>query len=262
VRAADLERAERPPGDLARAFGFARSLVIYYGQPWRLGALRRRYREFLQPGDLAFDVGAHVGNRTRCFRTLGARVVAVEPQPDFAAWLRRQFGRDPDVTVVEAGLGAMPGRATLHVSRRTPTVSTLSTSWISQVRRAPGFARVAWPDRCEIVLTTLDALIARHGRPRFCKIDVEGCEAEVLGGLSEPIPALSLEYLPAAIEVALAAVERLVGLGGYRFNVSRGERMRWLWPQWRGADATLAWLADRRPDARSGDVWARLEARR
>ena len=120
---------------------------------------------------------------------------------------------------------------------------------------------VAWQDRGEVAVTTLDELIARHGRPRFCKLDVEGFEAEVLRGLSAPIPALSLEYLPAAIGVALEAVERLAGLGAYRFNLTEGERMRWLWPEWRGAEATLAWLAGRQRGARSGDVWARLEAR-
>jgi FkbM family methyltransferase len=261
MAAADLERGRRRAGDLVRACGFARSLLIYYGQPWRLRALRGRYREFLRPGDLAFDIGAHVGNRTRCFRGLGANVIAIEPQPDFAAWLRWQFGGDPGVTVVEGALGATPGRATLHISRRTPTVTTLSESWTREVRQGRGFAGVAWPDRREVPLTTLDALIARHGRPRFCKLDVEGFEAEVVRGLSEPVPALSLEYVPAAIGVALEAVERLAGLGPYRFNATEGERLRWLWPDWRGTSETLAWLARRRPGKRSGDVWARLEDR-
>ena len=41
----------------------------------------RLYGQFVRPGDLVFDVGAHVGDRIAAFRRLGARVVAVEPQP-------------------------------------------------------------------------------------------------------------------------------------------------------------------------------------
>jgi FkbM family methyltransferase len=256
---AAVDPVRGPAVGLARGLGLARSLVIYYGRPWRLRAQSRLYGEFVGPGDLAFDIGAHVGNRTRALRRLGARVIALEPQPRLARLLARQFAGDPAVTVVAAAVGAAPGSATLHASRRTPTVATLSPGWIERVRHAPSFAGVRWPDRHEVPVTTLDALIARHGRPRFCKIDVEGFEAEVLRGLSQPLPALSLEYVPAAIEVAQAAVARLLELGSYRFNVTPGERLRWLWPEWRGGREIAAWLAARVPGAPSGDVYARLE---
>jgi FkbM family methyltransferase len=259
MAATDPERGRA--GELARAWGRARSLLIYHGRPWRRRALRRLYREFVAPGDLAFDVGAHVGDRTRCFARLGARVIAIEPQPELAARLRRQFADNPEVAVVESALGAAPGRATLFQSRRTPTVTTLSGAWIERVQGTFGFERVAWEDRSEVPVTTLDRLIARHGVPRFCKLDVEGFEAEVLHGLSQPLPALSLEYLPAAVGVALAAIGRLEELGRYRFNIAPGERMRWLWPAWRDRCEVEDWLAQRRPGEPSGDVYARLEAR-
>ena len=250
------------PGKGPRALGLARSLVMYYGQPWRTAALGRLYRGFLEPGDLAFDIGAHVGNRARLWSRLGARVIAVEPQPDFAAWLRWQFRRDPRVTVLEQAVAATPGMAKLHLSARTPTVSTLSTDWIARLRTDQSFAGVDWAAPVEVPATTLDGLIGEFGLPRFCKVDVEGFEAEVLRGLSQPLPALSLEYVPAAVGVALAAIGRLDELGRYRFNIAPGERMRWLWPGWRGRREVEDWLALRRPGELSGDVYARLEERR
>jgi predicted RNA methylase len=39
------------------------------------------YSQFVSSGDLVFDVGANVGNRSKIFSRLGARVIAFEPQP-------------------------------------------------------------------------------------------------------------------------------------------------------------------------------------
>src|ERR1700752_3696726 len=104
----------------ARAFGVARSLAMYYGIPFRARRLRRFYSRFVHAGALGFDVGAHAGNRVRCWRRLGARVVAVEPQPDFARLLRFLYGRDGGVELVTAALGRNAGSATLLVSELTP----------------------------------------------------------------------------------------------------------------------------------------------
>jgi FkbM family methyltransferase len=261
VAAADLERGWRVPDRLAWTLGFARSLAIYHGRPWRTRALRRHYAAFLGPGDLAFDVGAHVGNHARCFAGLGARVLAIEPQPPFAAWLRRLFRTRPEITVLECALAAAPGMVELYQSPRTPTVATVSRRWIETVRASPGFDQVRWASGIRVPATTLDALIARHGLPRFCKIDVEGYEAEVLRGLSQPIPALSFEYLPAASEVARRAAGLLAALGPYRFNPTIGERRRFVWKQWRPVDALDAWLDARCAGEPSGDIYARLEDR-
>jgi FkbM family methyltransferase len=262
VATADLERGWQVPDRFAQALGFARSLAIYHGQPWRTRTLRRHYAAFLGPGDLAFDVGAHVGNHARCFAGLGARVIAIEPQPAFAAWLRRLFRARPQITVIECALAGAPGVVELHRSPRTPTVATVSRRWIATVRASGGgFERVHWAGAVQVPATTLDALIARYGLPRFCKIDVEGYEAEVLRGLSQPIPVLSFEYVPAAIDVARRAAELLAALGPYRFNPTIGERRRFLWRKWQPLDALDAWLAARRVNEPSGDIYARLEDR-
>jgi FkbM family methyltransferase len=247
---------------LAEAAGFGRSLVVYYGQPWRIVALRRHYAALIRPGDLVFDIGAHVGNQSRCLASLGARVIAVEPQPGFARWLRWLFRGDRRVTVVEAALGDRSGTANLYPSPRTPTVATLSSAWIEAVGTTDSFAQVRWEAPMDVQVSTLDSLIVEHGLPRFCKIDVEGYEAHILRGLSQPIPLLSFEYVPAAIDIAFEAMALLAALGPYRFNLTIGERRQWRWPAWQDAESVERWLRALRPHERSGDIYARLAEER
>jgi FkbM family methyltransferase len=240
----------------ARAFGVARSLAMYYGIPFRAGRLRRFYGQFVRPGALCFDVGAHAGNRVRAWRALGARVLAIEPQADFVRLLDWLYGRDPAVTIVPLAVGRSPGSAELLVSERTPTVTTLSRDWVASVQRDPGFADVTWTPGQRVEVTTLDALIERFGVPEFAKIDVEGYEAEVLAGLSTPIRALSFEYLPASRAVAVACIDRLEALARYRYNWSLGESHRLAGERWLDAAALRAHLAALPDRAPSGDVYA------
>jgi FkbM family methyltransferase len=242
---------------LERRIGLWRSLAIYYA-PGRVRRLSHFYAQFVRPGDLCFDVGAHVGNRVAAWLRLGARVVAVEPQPRLMDWLARRYGRMPGVSLVRAAVGAAPGTAVLRHDPRNPTVSTLSEAWIAAVEQDASFAGVRWRVAESVAVTTLDALIAAHGRPALCKIDVEGYEAEALRGLSRPLPVVSFEYIPAAIDVARACVERLASLGEYEFNWFPGESHRWASPGWLSCRAMAAQL-DRLAEGRaSGDVFARL----
>ncbi len=230
---------------------------MYYGVPLRNRALVRFYGRFVRPGDLCFDIGAHVGNRLWALSRLGARVVALEPQPDCMRLLRRWYGRHANVELVEQAVGATPGTRTLFVSERTPTVTTLSRDWIAAVGATPGFAGVRWDRGIPVRVTTLDALVARYGEPAFCKIDVEGAELDVLRGLSYPLRALSFEYIPAATDGAVACVERLRELGRYEYNWSRGELPRLRSSVWRGP-AQMADILRRMPiNGQSGDVYAR-----
>jgi FkbM family methyltransferase len=240
-----------------RVLGLLRSLAIYHAIPLRQRRLRRLYASFVAPGDLVFDIGAHVGNRVRAFASLGCRVVAVEPQPDFAAVLRTLFARSAAIEIVEAAAGAAAGRASLSISDRTPTVTTLAPAWRDARAQDPDFARVRWNRRVEVETTTVDRLVARFGVPAFIKIDVEGAEPDVLAGLTQGVPALSFEYLPRALDHVQLCLARLGALGQYHFNWSVGESSRLAESRWLDEQELLVRLRTPAAQRRPGDVYAR-----
>lgn len=243
------------------AGGVVRSLRIYYGDRPRHRAMDALHAQFVRPGDLVFDIGSHVGDRIASFRRLGCRVVAVEPQPHLARILRWLYGWRRDVTLVPAAVGASRGRLALHLNLANPTVATGSRAFIAAAQEAEGWREQRWTRQVMVEQTTLDALIATHGRPAFVKIDVEGFEADVLAGLSQPVAALSFEFTTIQRDVAQAALARCAALGPYRFNAALGESQRLEFAGWLDETDMLVWLNSLPQAANSGDIYARLQHR-
>jgi FkbM family methyltransferase len=197
-----------------------------------------------------------VGDRAASFARIGARVVAVEPQPRLGRALRLMFRGVPGFTLVPSLIGASEGEAVLRLNSANPTVATASTEFIAAAQGAPGWEGQVWDAEIPLPRTTLDALIAAHGMPDFVKIDVEGWEAEVLAGLSRAPRALSFEFTTIQRGVALASLERLTALGFRHFNASLGESLEWEFPAAVKASAMADWLRGLPDGANSGDVYA------
>jgi FkbM family methyltransferase len=242
------------------AKALSRSLRVYHGDAARNAAMDALYGRFLRSGDLAFDIGAHVGDRVSSFRRLGARVVALEPQPGPARVLRLIHGRDRQVTLVEAACGDHDGTITLRINSANPTVSTASSAFIGAARGAGGWEGQVWDHEIAVRCTTLDSLIARHGLPTLLKIDVEGFEAHVLAGLTRRVPVISFEFTTIQRDVAEACLALLETLGPYRFNVALGESQRLELDEPASAEAMGSYLRELPHAANSGDVYAILES--
>lgn len=206
----------------------------------------------IKTGDLVFDVGALDGKYTDLFLSLGARVVALEPQAGRAGNLRAKYESEPRVTVVEAAVSNQVGEVKLYPAN-VPWLATMNPEKWSRGR----FQRHIWGAPLAVRATTLDALIEEYGLPAFIKIDVEGCELQVLGGLNQAVPELCfefvVEYLP-DVQICCAALSTI---GDYEFAPSWYENNR---PEAYGDVETLLQAITQCPlPLLWGDIYARLK---
>jgi len=160
-------------------------VTYIYGDP---GLYERIFRAY----DLVFDIGAGMGKMAEWYLHRGARVVACEPEQEDYDKLIANIGHDSRATALRIALGESPGTQKLAIY---PGASTIST-FVPHIHWSlDGAFKGTRPMRYdEVEVTTLDALIAQYGLPQFVKIDVEGYEAWVLRGLSQPVPFVQFEF--------------------------------------------------------------------
>lgn len=225
--------------------------------PWDQKALEF-YAQFIPSGAICIDVGANVGNRTKVFVRLAAKVIAVEPQEDCLSVLRRLRAQCDNLVLDGRALGAAPGIAQLHISDNS-TLSTLSSDWIKKSTESKRFGESPWRKTTAISMSTLDAIIAEHGTPAFVKIDVEGYEREVLAGLTKPVPYISFEFVPERLDVAFACLNEIKRLGSITANFALNEDLELCLPTWLDLESFQRCLSSR-PFARSdfGDIYVKV----
>jgi FkbM family methyltransferase len=161
-------------------------------------------RRMLRPGDVALDVGAHIGLFAIDMAARvgpSGRVYAFEPFPANADLLERSILEnrfEERLELTRAAVGATTGQATL-----TFPGETLNSGGAYLLR--PGTQPVGGNLQQTIPLVALDGLALR--RPiRFVKMDVEGAEPLVLRGaariIREDRPVILSEVHPTQLERA------------------------------------------------------------
>jgi FkbM family methyltransferase len=209
------------------------------------------YSQFISPGDLCFDVGSNVGYKAEVFLALGARVVAFEPQPNCFREMVARCSPNRRLTAINQAVGVDPGRIA-DVHQQAPRILELVDGWSEEVQ---GVIRVA--------VTTLDQAIDRFGVPRFCKIDVEGFELQVLKGLSRPIPYVTIEYHHEEKDIrkVIDCIRILSNLGEVSMNATFGEASGFVWPDWVDYESLTDFIPSRLPRTATcgyGDLFLRV----
>lgn len=220
---------------------------------WETCAFYRKMG-IIKTGDLVFDIGANRGMFTAAFLTLGAEVVCAEPDPRCLEILRKKFGADPRVHIEDAGIGDhegqmkleigdMDGNATFSQEFKELETASYSGDYVSST-----MAR----------MTTLDALIKKYGLPKYCKIDVEGFELQVLSGLSRQIPLVSFEFHREMLGDARKCAEKLRSLGKASFNFTHYDPVKPIFEaEWTSEDKLFAAIESEEREktvANTGDI--------
>jgi FkbM family methyltransferase len=209
------------------------------------------YRQFVGSDSLVFDIGANQGEFTDTFLRLGARVVAVEPNPDCCKQIRA-LGHGDRLTIRCEAIGDRQGEVTLFVGDHSGH-STVSKEWMREVSQKDAGYR--WSKTIMTQLNTLDQIQLEHGTPDFIKIDVEGNEANVLSRMSFKPRALSFEFHAFAIEKVQDCLSRLVFDSECNFNITIGDKWEFVWPDWRNRDAVIGCISSL-PSETFGDIYA------
>ena len=239
--------------------------AVYSMTVGRQAAAARRkmklfYGELLKPGVLVFDVGANVGVLSAVFASLGARVLALEPNPDCVRHIELSYARE-EIEIVQAAIGAQNGLAVLNVSDERDVRSTVSDDWIATMGGQDETYRGIWARRKVVPMLTLDTVIAHFGRPYFIKIDVEGFEEKVLAGLSEQAQLISFEYTAAYPAPALRCLDmNLLKEGStynFAYNADWGYPARFENLNWVGREEFKQYLSSIQGGGGQGDVFVR-----
>lgn len=206
-------------------------------------------------------MGANIGDRTKIFLKLQAKVVAFEPQKICSDYLESALKQERNFILVKKALGDKEGKGQMLISK-AHMLSTLSRYWTECTKESGRFSSIEWDKKQAVQITTLDKAISEFRVPSFVKIDVEGFEYEVLSGLSMPINCISIEFAAENLQNTCKCIDYLNSLSNVSFQFSKAESMEFELPSWVSADEMQHILSDLvgREELAWGDVYIRLKA--
>jgi len=114
--------------------------------------------KFLNTNDLIFDVGAHLGEKSKELIKNNINVIMIEPQPECLKQLNKLYSKNKFVTIVPMGLGKSKQKMEMSINSKQPVISTFAEHW-----KTGRFSDSKWDEKIIVDITTLDELIKKFG---------------------------------------------------------------------------------------------------
>lgn len=188
--------------------------------------------EYLKPGDVFFDVGAHHGwmSMVAARRTgRGGKVVAFEPSPSSVDFLRyhKRMNRLTQMEIVPKAVTKIDAAETPFIVVGSGDAVMNSLVELDEVKSDPRGNSVI-----QVEAITLDSYSQQTGlTPAMIKIDTEGAELWVCDGarrlLAESHPILIIATHPAWLPEGQKIEDLFAMLSGYGYRIVASETLRY-----------------------------------
>ena len=183
------------------------------------------YSKIISKNDLCFDIGANRGRKSKILLSLGAKVIAFEPQSSCHKYLNEI--KNKRFSYYPLAVGEKREFLDLHLSNHSE-VATLSSAFVKYYHSDT----IYWDKTERVEVCTLNDLINIHGIPNYCKVDVEGHELSVFSTLKYPIPLIEFEFTGGFIADTLSIIDLLAINNSVRFNFIRNENPSFILEEW------------------------------
>jgi FkbM family methyltransferase len=187
---------------------------------------KKFYAELIRKNALCFDIGANHGSKSKLFLSIGASVIAFEPQTTCFAALSDLENQSRDFRFYPFAVGPKNEQRQLRLANHDE-VATLSDAFVDYFT----CDTIYWNETETVEVRSLDALIAEFGLPDFCKIDTEGYEFEILSNLHHNIPMIEFEFTGGFIDETLKIIA-LLDNQTTRFNYVLNENLKFKLEHW------------------------------
>lgn len=199
---------------------------------------RKFYSGLIRKNDLCFDIGANIGSKSKLFLSLGAKVIAFEPQSNCSEKLMKLKRKNPKFEFYSFAVGSKNEEKELLLANHSE-IATFSKDFVEFFTTED----VYWNDTEKVQVRTLDTLIKEFGLPDYCKIDTESYEYEILSKLTYTIPIIEFEFTGRYMDDTLKIID-IIATDSSEFNFTFNEQHNFKLKEWVNSVAIKTILAE------------------